>query len=319
MKAVILDVDTLAAEDLNIGALKSQVEHWSLYGYTAEDEVADRIADADIVFSNKIKIDAEAMAAAKKLKLIAVMATGTNNIDLDAAKQQDILVCNARDYSTASVAQHTMAMILALSTNLIAYDRAVKQGEWQQQKLFCLLNHPIHDLAGKTLGLIGYGNMAKKVEQMALAFDMRVIVAQSLSADAELTEGRVPLDELLSRSDIVSLHCPLTEQSRDLLNAKNIAKMKPSALLINTARGGIVNETDLVVALRDKVIAGAGIDVLSQEPPTDDSPLIQAKLPNLLLSPHCAWGSQESRQRLVDQLTEIVKAFKAGQPIQVVS
>lgn len=319
MKGVILDQDTLAEGDLDMSGLFAQLDDWAIYPTTSQHEIAERIDGADVVFSNKVAISAEVISQAKYLKLIVAMATGTDHIDVMAANQRGVSVCNARNYSTASVAQHTLTLILALNTRVIDYQSAVAEGAWQSNHFFCLLDYPIVELAGKTLGLIGYGNLAKKVEAMAMAFDMNVIVAESSRANKNCcSRARVPLTQLLSESDIVSLHCPLTDQTNDLLNKDTFSLMKPTAFLVNTARGGVVNEADLVYALKQGQIAGAAVDVLSHEPPNTESVLLQKGIPNLIVTPHCAWASRESRQRLVDQLRDITAGFKSGQLINQV-
>lgn len=319
-KAVILDLDTLGPDDLDLTELYSQAGNWQVYGNTAKQHVAERIANAEIVLTNKVPIDAACMAHAKQLKLIVVMATGTNNIDLKTAVRAGITVCNAVNYSTAAVVQHTFALILALTTRLLDYTRAVDRGDWQQSDTFCMLDYPITELAGKNIGIIGYGNLGCKVAAVAQALDMQVLVAESLSASGrDIGFDRMPIEQLMTEADIVTLHCPLTEATRHLINAKKLAQMKPSALLINTARGGIVDEQALAKALQAGTIAGAALDVLAEEPPGLNSLLLQGDTPNLLVSPHIAWASRESRQRLVAQLVAVIKAYRRGKPVQVVS
>ena len=320
MKAVILDQDTLAADDLDMSHLMEQIDQWEVYPTTLAHELTDRIVDADVVLSNKVKITGQAITSARNLKLIVAMATGTDHIDIAAAKQRAINVCNARDYSTASVAQHTFALILALSTRLLEYDKAVSNGDWQKNHFFCLLDYPIQELSGKTIGLIGYGNLAKKVEAMALAFDMKVVVAESSRPDAAPCQrDRIAFSELISQSDVISLHCPLTEQTRGLINKTTFDQMKSTSFIINTARGGVIDEADLVYALQQGKIAGAAIDVLGVEPPGPDSTLLQKGIPNLIVTPHSAWASRESRQRLVNQLGDIIAGFKQGRLINPVT
>lgn len=316
MKAVILDLETLAPDDLDLSLLMDQVGCWQIHAATSPDQLLERIVDADIVLSNKVPITAEVMASAKQLKLIAVMATGTNNIDLPAAKARGITVCNAVGYSTASVVQHCFALMLSLATRLPDYQQAVERGEWQASEQFCLLNFPITELAGKTLGIIGYGDLGKKVAAIAQVMDMKVVVAQSMSGASN--DDRVPLKSLLAQSDVVSLHCPLSEQTRHLIDREALALMKPNSFLINTARGGIVDENALADALSAGQLAGAAMDVLAEEPPRENSALLSADIPNLLITPHSAWGSRESRQRLVVQLANVIKAFLSGQAIQQV-
>lgn len=317
MKAVILDLDTLAPSDLDLSVLIDQADDWQLYPHTSPSQLIERIADADIVLTNKVVLDDGAIAAAAKLQLIAVMATGTNNVNLQAASKRGVVVCNAAAYSTPSVVQHCFALMLALATRLPDYMTAVNRGQWQLSRQFCLLDFPIQELADKTLGIIGYGNLGQKVASVAKAFDMKVLVAESFCGNSN--DGRVPLDALLADSDVVSLHCPLNEQTKHLLSRQKLALMKPTAWLINTARGGIVDEGALAEALKNASLAGAAMDVLAEEPPQANSVLLQGDIPNLLMTPHSAWGSRESRQRLVYQLAEVIAAFYRHQPIQQVN
>jgi len=314
MKGVFLDTDSIAPTDLNTLALQNSLDGWTFYPSTLAGQQLERIKDADVVITNKIQINAELMQAATRLKLILVAATGANNIDLTAAKKHGIAVANVRGYGPATVAQHTFALILALSTNLINYAESVKQGRWSKNHFFCLLHHPITELAGKNLLIVGYGEIGKAVAQAAKGFGMHIMIAQSLRESAPIDQTRKPLTELLPLADVVTLHCPLTPETNNLLDAKALASMKPSALLINVSRGGLVNETALVTALKNKQIAGAGVDVLTVEPPANGNPLIDDPLPNLIVTPHCAWGSREARQRLVDEMALNLQAFLNDQP-----
>lgn len=308
MLGVFLDCGSLS-DDISFAALQTSLPEWQFHETTSRDVVATRIAHASVVISNKVRLDAQTLAQAPKLRLILIAATGTNNVDLDAARQQGIAVCNVTNYSTHSVVQHVFALILALSTRLINYQRAVAQHRWQKSAHFCLLDFPIHEIAGKTFGIIGYGVLGQQVARIAQAFDMRVLIAQR--PGSVNIEGRIPLSTLLPQCDILSLHCPLTVTTRGIISAPELALMKPSALLINTARGGLVDEAALAAALRGHALGGAGVDVLSVEPP-DDNPLLADDIPNLILTPHIAWASRESRQRLVDELVLNIQAFLAG-------
>ncbi|HUH38851.1 MAG TPA: D-2-hydroxyacid dehydrogenase [Spongiibacteraceae bacterium] len=312
-RGVILDYASLAPADLVLEGLLNCLPHWDIHETTAPDQVAARIAAAEVVLTNKVVLDAAALAAAPQLRLIAVMATGTNNIDLPAAARRGITVCNAVGYSTPSVVQHTFALLLALSTRLVDYHQAVRRGDWHRSPFFCLLDYPIEELAGRRLGLVGRGALGQAVAAVARAFGMEVRFAASLRRDAPPDPGRPPLAELLAWADVLSLHCPYSAETHALIDAAALDRMRPGALLINTARGGIVDEQALADALRSGHLGGAGIDVLATEPPRDgSSPLLAAGLPNLILSPHSAWGSRQSRQRLVDQLAQIVDGFVAG-------
>jgi glycerate dehydrogenase len=317
MKAVILDYASLAPADLDLSVLRSSIPEWEIYESTEPEQTAERIRDADIVFSNKVFIGAEEMRTASQLKLIAVMATGTNNVDLPAATAKGITVCNAVGYSTPSVVQHTFALLLALVTKLPDYQRDVQAGTWQKSPFFCLLDYPVMELAGKTIGIIGYGTLGKAVADIAKAFGMKVLVAASSSGRIEA--DRLPLTELLPQVDVLTLHCPLSDQTRNLLNAETMKLMKKGALIVNTARGGIVDDQALADALSSGHLGGAGIDVIAKEPPRDGNPLLAADVPNLILTPHTAWASRESRQRLIDQLHQVVQAFLNGSPINKVN
>jgi len=317
MLGVFLDLDSLDRNDLDLGALRTTLPRWHFHGSTTPEQVAERIAAAEVVVSNKVVLDEALLAGAPRLRLIAIAATGTNNVDLAAAGRLGIPVCNIRRYATPSVVQHVFALLLALSRNLTRYQQAVRDGRWQQSEQFCLLDYPIRELGGLTLGIVGYGELGQAVAQAAeQAFGMHVLIAQRPGAAAQ--PGRLPLPELLPRVDVLSLHCPLSEQTRDLIGARELALMKPDALLINTARGGIVDEPALAQALREGRLGGAGIDVLETEPPGADSPLLAGDIPNLILTPHIAWASREARQRLTDQLAANIRAFVNGSPQNLV-
>ena len=310
MQGIFLDRDSLDRGDLDFVSLDNLINDWQFYGLTRPEELHARITDADIIISNKVVLDQAAFAAAAQLKLVCVAATGTNNVDIAAAQQHGVSVCNVRGYASPSVSQHVFAMILSLSIHLGQYRRAVMKGAWQQSPYFCLLDYPIEELAGKTLGIIGYGELGHSVARIAAAFGMRVIISDHRGATPR--HGRVPFEQVIAESDVISLHCPLTPDTQGLIGAAEIAQMKPGALLINTARGGIVDEQALASALRDGHLGGAGIDVLSKEPPDDDNPLLAADIPNLIITPHIAWASRASRQRLLDEISANISAFLAG-------
>lgn len=317
MKAVFLDYASLDQNDLDFSELQAVFENLTLYPASTEEQVLERIQDVDVVITNKVRISAEVIQQLPQLKLILISATGTNNVDLVQAKKSGIVVCNCQAYGTSAVAQHTLMLMLALSTSVIQYHQAVQKGEWQKAQQFCLLDFPIVELAGKTLGIIGYGELGQAVTQLAKAFGMQIMVGALPNRPQR--EGRVQLDELLSQADYVSLHCPLTAETKDLIDAKAFDRMKSSAFLINCARGGIVNEQALADALIHKKIAGAATDVLTVEPPKQGNVLLNIDIPNLIITPHSAWGSVDARQRIVQQLMENVKAFQNGQPIRQVN
>ncbi|MCQ6260621.1 D-2-hydroxyacid dehydrogenase [Alcanivorax sp. MM125-6] len=318
MKGVILDSQTLKPSELDFSALENELPHWTYYEQTGPDDVKNRLRDVTVAITNKVVIDEEALAAAPELKLIGISATGTNNVDLDAARRRGVVVCNVSGYGTETVAQHTLALALGLATRWHQYDRDVRQA-WPRSSMFCRMDYPVFDLNGKTLGLIGHGALGRRVDALAKAFGMRVLVARSLRPDAAPDPARAPLEQLLAESDLISLHCPLTEHTDKLVNRDFLAAMKPGAGLINTARGGLVDEPALAEALRAGRLGGAALDVLGQEPPPADHPLLAADLPNLIITPHSAWVSTESRQRLLDGVVANVRAWKAGRPINVVN
>ena len=318
MKAVFLDYASLDQNDLDTSALSSAFTELQLFASTDASEVLARVRDADVIISNKVIIDAATMQHCAKLKLILISATGTNNIDLEQARQQGIVVCNCQGYGTSSVAQHTLALMLALATSLMQYDQAVRQGNWNTATQFCLLDFPIVDLSGKTLGIIGYGELGKAVAKLAEAFGMQVLIA-ALPHRSSVDASRIALADLLPQVDFLTLHCPLTEQTQDLIAEQELALMKNSAFLINCARGGLVNEQALATALRQGMIAGAATDVLTVEPPKNGNVLLSDDIPNLIITPHSAWGSRDSRQRMLHQLLENVMAFQAGKPIRQVN
>ena len=313
MKAVFLDYESLDKNDLDFSALREVFTDLELYPSTLATQVLERVQHADVVITNKVVLDTENLKQCLSLKLILISATGTNNVDLAQAKAQGITVCNCQGYGTSAVAQHTLMLMLTLATSVIQYDHAVKQGEWNKSPIFCLLDFPIVELAGKTLGILGYGELGQAVAKLAEAFGMKIIVG---ALPNRSTGNRVALSELLPQVDFLSLHCPLTEETRDLIDSKAFEKMKPSAFLINCARGGIVNEHDLATALRTGKIAGAATDVLSVEPPKEGNVLLANNIPNLIITPHSAWGSVDARQRIVQQLTENASAFQQGKPIR---
>lgn len=316
MTAVFLDRESLDRQDLDLSRLTSAVSDWTWFEYTPADKTLAHIGGASIVVSNKVVLDRAILEQAPNLKLVCIAATGTNNIDLTAAHELGISVCNVRGYATPSVVQHVFALILSLTTHLADYTRDIAEGRWHKSRQFCLLDHPIRELEGKTLGIVGYGELGKAVAETARAFGMDVILAQR--PGTEPARGREPLDRVLAVADVVSLHCPLTEETRDLIGPRELTLMKPDALLINTARGGIIDEAALASALRDGRLGGAGIDVLAQEPPGADSPLLAADIPNLVVTPHIAWASRSSRQRLLDGVAGNVEAWLRGEPRNLV-
>lgn len=310
MKGVILDLKSIDNGDIDLSILKNVIPGWQYYDNTLDTDVISRINNADIVIANKVNLSKLHFDQAPLLKLICIAATGTNNVDLNAALSAGITVTNVTNYATPSVVQHVFCLILALTRKLNQYQTAIRDGHWQKSPFFCLQDYPITELAGKTLGIVGYGVLGSAVAKVGEAFGMQVLVAARKGATPQ--DGRVLLEELLAQSDVVSLHCPLTSETRDLIGAKEFDLMKPGALLINTARGGIVDEKALVNAIQSQSIAGAGVDVLSEEPPVHGNPLLDMQLPNLIVTPHIAWASVESRQRVINEIAENIIAFQNG-------
>lgn len=296
---------------------------WAEHAATSPGQVAERLRDATIAITNKVPLSAEVLAQLPQLKLIAVAATGHDVIDLAACRERGIAVCNIRNYAVHSVPEHVFALVLALRRNLLAYRADVERGRWQQADQFCFFDHPIVDLHGSTLGIFGGGALGQGTATIARAFGMRVLfanIAQGLPGAADLTPGlpartdRTPMAEVLAESDVVSLHCPLTPATRHLIGPAQLRQMKRSAILINTARGGLVDEAALATALTEGWIAGAGFDVLSTEPPKLGNPLLELRLPNFILTPHIAWASDAAMQALADQLIDNVELFVRGTP-----
>jgi glycerate dehydrogenase len=307
-KIVFLDRDSLVA---NVRA-PAFAHAWQDHGATAPEQVVERLRGATIAITNKVPLRADAIAQLPALKMVAVAATGTDNVDLAACAARGIVVSNIRDYSLVSVPEHCFTLMLALRRNLVAYRADVEAGLWQASSRFCLQGHPILDLAGSRLGIVGYGALGRKVAALGRAFGMDIYV----TARAEVTDPDVvqlPLDELLRSCDVVTLHLPLSAQTRHMIGAAGLASMKPGAVLINTARGGLVDEAALAQVLATGAIS-AGFDVLSQEPPAPDNPLLGLRLPNFILTPHTAWASSGAQQILADMLVDNLEAHVAGTP-----
>jgi len=317
LQAVILDEASYNLGDLDLAALTGQLTDWARYTQTDAEQRFERLEHASIAVINKVKLDAEMITRLPLLRLVLLTATGTDNVDLRACRSRGIVVCNVTDYGTPSVAQHVMSLILALSTSLLKYSEETASGGWSDASHFSTLSYPVVELNGKTLGLVGYGTLAKGVETLARAFGMKILIAQRAGGTPQA--GRLELDALLAEVDVLSLHCPLVPATQHLINASAFSRMKKSAILINTARGAVVDNAALAEALRAGDIAGAGIDVLEQEPPPRDHPLLQAGVPNLIVTPHVAWASIESRQRLMDKVADNLRAWLAGSPINDVT
>ena len=312
-KIVFLDAATFGDVSL---ARFSEIGRCTIYQVTKANETIGRLAGQDIVVTNKRAIDEAALAApeSQNLSLIAVAATGTDIIDHTAARKRGVKVCNVPGYAAQSVAQFTMALILELATHAGRYASDVKAGKWQRSPIFSLLTYPTSELSGKTLAIIGYGNIGREVARMARGFGMEVLVAARSGAAKPLAGARLAIEQLLPQADIVSLHCALTPQTRHLINEETLKLMKPSAFLINTARGALIDEPALIQALRARRLAAAALDVISEEPPAADHPIIVAAsaLDNLLVTPHTAWSARQSRERLLTEVAENISAFLAG-------
>jgi glycerate dehydrogenase len=311
MSAVFLDYATVDDGDLDPRNMQASAPGLRLLANTPQSGVVEAIQDCEIVLLNKLKITADVMAASPKLRLIALSATGTNNIDLVAAAERGIAVCNIRDYCTPSVVQHVLGTLLMLTHRLREYSRMAVDGTWSRSQHFTLLTHPIRELHSLTLGIVGYGVLGQAVANACQsALGMKVLVANRQGEAAQ--PGRVALDELLQQADVVSLHCPLTEQTRHLLDARRLSLMKRDAILINTARGALVDLHALAAALRAGRLGGAAIDVLPEEPPISGSPLFADDLPNLIVTPHTAWAARDSRQRCLDEIAANIIDWRAG-------
>lgn len=314
MKIVFLDRVTVQA---HLPAL-SFAHEWIEFEETKASEVVARLQGASVAVTNKVVLGAGEFAALPDLKLVVVAATGYNNIDVPAARAAGVRVCNVPDYSNESLPEHVLMLTLALKRNLLAYRHEVEAGAWQKSSQFCLLNHRIADVRASVFGIIGYGALGQATARLAEALGARVIIADRKNA-REVRNGRTEFEQVLRESDTLSLHCPLTNETRNLIGAEELKLMKRSAILINTARGGIVDEAALVAALETGEIAGAGFDVLTREPPREGNPLLSVRLPNLIITPHNAWASQSAARRLASGVVENIEAFARGEKKNVVT
>jgi glycerate dehydrogenase len=310
MKAVFLDFGTMGS-GLDLKELESLVDELVVFDQSPDDKVAERIAGVDIVFTNKIRLTRELLEASPELKFIALTATGTDNVDTEYARQHGIAVANIRHYCTQSVVEHVFGVLLSLTHSLGPYRAAVRAGDWQRSADFCMLHYPVRELSSMTLGIVGYGALGQGVARIAQDFGMRVLVSARPGTD-DVPDDRVGFDELLAASDVISLHCPLNEETRSLFGAREFAAMKRTAILINTARGGLVDSQALVDALNNRQIAAAAIDVLPKEPPVDGDPLLDFDGDNLIVTPHIAWATDEARQNAIDELAANTRAFLEG-------
>ncbi|MDY6925986.1 MAG: D-2-hydroxyacid dehydrogenase [Pseudomonadota bacterium] len=305
MRAVVLDSDSLGT-DLTLNEFESLPVTLTRYPTTTPEQVIERIRDAEIVLVNKVVLNADALGQAEKLRYVGVLATGTNNVDTEYCQQHGITVNNVEGYGTDSVAQHAMMLLLNLATSFVPTMQQVKQGDWSRSPFFCLLDNPVMELAGKHLIIVGYGTLGQRFAELARAFGMKVSVA---ARPGTTSAERRALDDLLPEADVVSLHCQLSAQTEQLINAERLRLMKRTALLINTARGGLIDELALADALTNGQIGGAGLDTLSVEPPPADHPLLSLSLPNLIITPHSAWSAKEARQRLLKMAVAKLEQF----------
>lgn len=290
---------------------------WINHEQTRPQDAAARILDASIVIVNKVRLTGEILARAPRVRMIALAATGTDNVDLAYCRAHGIVVCNIRGYAVHTLPEHVFMLMLALRRNLPGWQADVRAGLWEKADQFCLFTRPINDLYGSTLGLVGHGSLGNGVRRLAEAFGMNVLVAERKAA-AEMREDYTPFDVVIREADVISLHTPLTGETRHMIGAREFDLMKPTAILINTARGNLVDEAALAEALKSGRIAGAGFDVLSVEPPREGNPLLRLNLPNFIVTPHVAWSSREAMQTLADQLVGNIEAFVAGTPRNVV-
>ncbi|TLU67303.1 D-2-hydroxyacid dehydrogenase [Thalassotalea litorea] len=310
MRAVFLDRSTIN-QDINFDTIEQSVDNFSNFASTSDDKIVTRAKFADIIITNKVVISADVIAQLPKLKLICITATGTNNVDLQAAKQANVQVCNVAGYSTASVTQYVFAMLLEYFQKTSQQVEDIRAGEWQKSSVFCHFAAPVEELAGRTMAIIGYGAIGQSVANVAKAFGMKVLISERKGIES-VRPGRVSFEQALAQADIISLHSPLTPETDNLINKNTIELMKRSAVLVNTARGQLVNSKDLLTSLRSKRIAGAILDVLEQEPPAADHPLLQQSMQNLMITAHIAWGSLSAQQRLIDTIGTNIGNFKKG-------
>jgi glycerate dehydrogenase len=309
LKTVFLDYDTVSNGDLDLTRLREAAGDLILHE-SSDAKIAERIHDADVALLNKLDLTGEILRGAPRLKLVALAATGTNNVDLIAARELGIAVCNVTAYCTASVVQHVWGLILSLTQHVYEFSQLSKDGSWAKDEAGAVLSYPIRELQGRIFGVVGWGELGRGAARIAEAFGMQVKIANRPGGPSQ--SGRVPLDELLATADIISLHCPLNDATRGLIGERQLTLMKPDALLINTARGALIDGAALAAALKAGRLGGAGIDVLTQEPPPPGEPLLDSQIPNLLMTPHIAWAAREARQRCIDEMAANIRDFRGG-------
>ncbi|MGM0501220.1 MAG: D-2-hydroxyacid dehydrogenase [Bacillota bacterium] len=318
MEIVVLDGHALNPGDLSWQSLE-ELGSVTVYDSTPDDKIIPRIGDAEIVLTNKTPLKAETFEQAPQIKYVGVLATGYNVVDIEAARENNITVTNIPNYGTDAVAQHTFALLLELANHVGEHNRAVKAGQWEESEDFCFWKQPVMELVDKTIGIIGYGRIGQRTAEIAQVLGMKVLAYDP--QQSEMLENSnvqfAELDKLLAQADVISLHCPLVDSTKEIINQQTLAQMKEEVLIVNTARGELIVESDLVQALEEGMVAGAAVDVLTTEPPNSDNPLLTA--PNTIITPHIAWAAQESRQRLLDIAVDNVQSFLKGKTKNVVS
>jgi len=313
MNAVFLDFATMGADELDPFPLHQRLPELEIFDVTSAADTAERIRGVEFVLANKVRLNADNMRDADSLRFIRLTATGTDNIDLEYAKERGIAVCNICAYCTQSVAEHVLGTLLNLTHNLRRYQSAVQQGKWQDSDAFCMLDYPIREMSGLTMGVVGYGVLGQGVTQAAEFFGMDVLISRRRGDTGSERDGRVDFQKMLEESDVISLHCPLNDSTRNMMSTKQFRAMKSDSILINTARGGLVDSVALVHALETGEIAAAAVDVLPQEPPVDGDPLLDYAGDNLIITPHIAWGAVQARQNALNELAENIAAFQRGE------
>jgi glycerate dehydrogenase len=316
MKSVFLDYDTMGTGDLDLSSLDTLLPELELFDNTLPGQRAGRIHDADVVFCNKVRLDADTLQSAASLRFIGLTATGTDNVDLAYAEKHGIAVCNLVAYCTRSVVEHVFAVLLNLAHSIQPYNKMVRTGAWAHAENFCKLDYPLRQLSAMTLGIVGYGELGQGVAETARHFGMQVMVARRRGAPANAADGRHDFDEVLRNADVLTLHCPLNDATHHLIDEAALQRMRRDAILINTARGGLVDSAALAAALAGGVIGAAAIDVLPQEPPVDGDPLLEYDGDNLIVTPHIAWATRAARQAAIEQLAANYAAFVRGEKLK---
>jgi glycerate dehydrogenase len=312
MKAAFLDYATVGSDELDLSPLEALTDELLIYDNTPADEAAARINGCEFVYINKVRMTREILESAGSLRFIGLLATGVDNVDLETARDRGIAVCNIRAYCTNSVVEHVFGVLLNIAHSIGQFHESVRRGEWQQGATFCMLDHPIRELAAMTIGIVGHGELGQGVARLASAFGMQVLISKRPGSPGDTPAGRLEFEDVLRKADVLSLHCPLTEETRNLIGAHELQLMKPSAILVNTARGALVDSGALVDALRTGTISAAAIDVLRVEPPVDGDPLLDYRGNNLIVTPHIAWATSEARQNAVNEVAANVRAFLSG-------